>query len=229
MQTLIGVMMKLIQSEVCETPLDESIKEHLSEELLEQLYRISKSHDLAHIVGSALDDAGLLPEGELAEKFRSQCFAAVFRHERMQYEYERICETLEKAGVDFMPLKGPIIRAYYPKPWQRTSCDIDILVHEEVVDDTARMLCEQMGFEAESERLEHDISLRSPNGIHLELHFSLKGNVENIDPTLFRVWEYARPVEGWKHAYRQAPEFFVFHSLSHMAGHFIYGGCGLRS
>ena len=90
------------------------------------------------------------------------------------------------------------------------------------------MLCEKMGFAADGDRGYHDISLRSSDGIHLELHFSIKENLENVDSTLIRVWEYARPVEGWKHQYCQTPEFFVFHSLAHMSYHFIFGGCGLR-
>ncbi|MBO4954226.1 MAG: nucleotidyltransferase family protein, partial [Clostridia bacterium] len=33
--------------------------------------------------------------------------------------------------IDFMPLKGAVIRQYYPEPWMRTSCDIDIHVKKD--------------------------------------------------------------------------------------------------
>ena len=35
---------------------------------------------------------------------------------------------IKKVQIPFLPLKGSVIRQYYPEPWMRTSCDIDILV-----------------------------------------------------------------------------------------------------
>ena len=48
-------------------------------------------------------------------------------------EYENLCSAFEKAQIPFLPLKGSVIRKYYPEAWMRTSCDIDILVHDEDV------------------------------------------------------------------------------------------------
>ena len=228
MKTLTGVMMKLIKSEICEETLDPTVGALLSQEMLMALYRLSKSHDLAHIVGSALDRAGLLPEGELAEKYRKQSFTAVYRHERMKYEYERICDTLSEAEIEFLPLKGSLIRAYYPEPWQRTSCDIDVLVHEEDLNRAMAVLVEKLGFDAEEKIEYHDVSLHSPSGIHLELHFNLKENMDNIDALLVRVWDYTIPVEGRRFERRQTNEYLIFQTLAHLSYHFVHGGCGLR-
>lgn len=54
MDNLIELMMKLIKSEVCGTALDIDSPISLSEVESQKLYAISKSHDIAHIVGSAL-------------------------------------------------------------------------------------------------------------------------------------------------------------------------------
>ena len=96
-----------------------------------ELYRLSKKHDMAHIVGAALERRGLLGDDEVSAAFRKQQMLAVYRYETINYELEEIRELFEGEGIAFMPLKGSVIRKYYPQPWMRTSCDIDILVKEE--------------------------------------------------------------------------------------------------
>ena len=55
-------MMNLIGSEVCGTEADSGLYAALSDEEKIGLYRLSKKHDLAHIVGNALINDNLLRE-----------------------------------------------------------------------------------------------------------------------------------------------------------------------
>ena len=123
-------------------------------------------------------------------------FSELYRYLLFNYEYMRLCDTLETAKIDHLPLKGSIIREYYPESWMRTSCDIDILVHEQDLDRAVQTLCETLGYHTEGEREYHDISLFSPSGIHLELHFNILENTERIDGLLSRVWEFSKPIKG---------------------------------
>ena len=90
----------------------------------------------------------------------------VYRYEKINYELNRLCETLNEVKIPFIPLKGSVIRQYYPEPWMRTSCDIDVLVHEEAVDQTAQIIVEKLGYTYEKKQY-HDISLMSDGGVHL--------------------------------------------------------------
>lgn len=227
MEATLQLLLTLIKSELDGTPVASASLPPLDGEAAQRLYRLSKAHDLAHLCGSALETCGAMPEGEIGQKFQKQTMLAVFRHERTQYEYERICACLEENGIDFVPLKGALIRAYYPEPWMRTSCDIDVLVREEALDGAVKCLCETLGYRAE-EKDYHDISLYSESGIHLELHFHLGENVEGIDRELSRVWEYVTLEEGKRHTWRQSNEYLLFHTVAHMVHHFLTGGCGIR-
>ena len=230
MKQLVNVMMQLIKSEVCGTPMGEISNEVFSDFFLENLYQISKAHDLAHIVGSALEKLGVLKDEDdpISEQFRKQGFTAVYRYQQLQYAYETVCEVLESEKIPYMPLKGSVIRPYYAEPWMRTSCDIDILVHEENLEKAVETLCGSLEFTAEDEKQYHDISLYSQNGIHLELHFSILENMDNIDALLSKVWEHAVLTDGSTCSYRQTNEYLLFHVLAHMSYHFIRGGCGIR-
>ena len=125
---------------------------------------------------------------------------------------QKIIKLLEENKVDYLPLKGSIIQAYYPEPWMRTSCDIDILVKEEDLARAVDTLKEKLAYTSDDRRNYHDISLYSPNGVHLELHFSIQENMESIDDLLSRVWDYAVLVEGREYQYQQTNEYFLFHS-----------------
>lgn len=233
MEQLTRVMMQLIKSEICNIPSQESAQDALSDvicdEFLEKLYQLSKAHDLAHIVGNALEKRGLLSESPISQKFRKQTFTAVYRYQQLQYTYSRICAVLEEAKIPYLPLKGSVIRAYYPEPWMRTSCDIDVLVHEEDLERAVQALCQALSFKAEEEKGYHDVSLFSPNGIHLELHFSILEGMESIDTVLSHVWEYSSAAREGVYEYKQSYSYLIFHTVAHMSYHFVHGGCGVRA
>lgn len=129
MENLIRAMMDLIASEICGTNIDKS-QYSLTDEELVKLYKLSKSHDLAHLIGDVLIKNNLIGDGEIEAKFQNQMMLAVYRYEKINYELGCLREVMNEARIPFIPLKGSVIRQYYPKPWMRTSCDIDVLVHE---------------------------------------------------------------------------------------------------
>lgn len=198
----------------------------LSDEEARRLYALAKHHDLAHLATVALERHGQLPDGEIGELYAKARLLAVYRHGRLSYATDAACAALEAAGIDHIPLKGAIIRALYPEPWMRTSCDVDILVHEEDVDRAARAIEAACGLAEKPRRRYHDVLLCLDADTHIELHFSLREGYRSMDAVLARAWEHAEPEVG--HRYRLTPEFFLFYHVAHMAHHFLHGGCGLR-
>ena len=223
-----NMLFALLRSVLCAEELDASLFGELDEAKLESLYKISKKHDLAHLLSAALDKAGLLTDNEVSKKFGKQQFVAVYRYENLKYEYERICLTLEEARIPYIPLKGSVIRDLYPEPWMRTSCDIDILVHESDLEGAVTALVESLGYRANEEREYHDVSLFSDSGVHLELHFNIKENNDLLDHVLEQVWNYAEPVDDGAHKFELSKEFFIYHIFAHASYHFVSGGCGIR-
>ena len=126
-------MFNCIKYEICGQK-EKTVLPEVSARFLIEVYKLSKAHDVAHLVGDALNKNGVfenlpadLDENERAaiatvkEKFDEQIFTAVYRYENINYELERLKETLEEAKIPFIPLKGSVIRKYYPEPWMRTS------------------------------------------------------------------------------------------------------------
>ena len=164
-------MMNLIGSEICGNAVCADEIKALSDDELKALYKLSKSHDLAHLVGNALIKNNLLDEenlsgdenhdgdktqggenhsgvirSEIKQKFEKQILTAIYRYENINSELETLKTAFEEEKIPFIPLKGSVIRQYYPEPWLRTSCDIDILVKEADADKASKALAEHLQY-----------------------------------------------------------------------------------
>ncbi len=229
MEQVAKVMMHIIKCAIQKTPLDKEIKFFLTEDFLQKIYTISYAHDMAHIISATLDKYDLLPEGEISEKFREQELTAIYRYERLNFEYKQICEIFEKTEINFMPLKGAVLRELYPEPWMRTSCDIDVLVHKEDLKKAESVLKKELQYSKEYEGT-HDITLRSVNGVCIELHYDLveDNRAKDSPKVLKNIWEYSHLKENYKYFHIMNRDMFCFYHIAHLAKHFEVGGCGIR-
>ena len=200
----------------------------ITPEILPALFRLSKAHDVAHIVGSALLSAGILPEGKAKETFKSEVNLSVFRYETMNYELNRICGLFESEKIQFMPLKGAILRKFYPEPEMRSSCDIDIFVKPEKLDDAIKVLTDKAGYDFKG-KFAHDASLFSPSNVHLELHFRLDDSDKEKERFFSSAFDSATKLDAYDYGFVMSDAMFVAYFSSHMAKHFSHGGCGVRT
>ena len=159
------LFIKILCSELNETEIDSSVKEQLTPEVISSLYLLSKHHDLAHIVASAFQKNGILADDDISKELNKQRLLSVYRNEQMKYAFSEICEILENAEIKYIPLKGSVIRPYYPEESMRTSCDIDILIPENDIE-TATAKFTENGYKLRKKNF-HDVSLFSHTGIHL--------------------------------------------------------------
>ncbi len=226
------IVFELIKDVVCGKALSEEAKLAIKDgTCLAEVYKISKKYDLLHLIADALEKNNLLPEDEeKREKILKARRSAVCRYEQLHYEFERIAELLEEEKIPYIPLKGTVLRAYYPQPWMRTSCDIDILVHAEELEKARDSIVEALGYEQTTQTL-HDLSLYISKRIHLELHHCLidesEANSKEIE-VVNRTWENAFPVELEAYRYEMTWEMFYFYHILHAVKHFRIGGCGIR-
>ena len=218
----------LIRAELTGADLPMRWGDALSADQLSAVYALAQKHDLAHIVTGALEKCGLLGEDETSQKFKKARYAAVYRYEQLRYELEAICRELSNASIPHIPLKGAVLRMWYPEPWMRTSCDIDILVKPDDLQRASQVLTEQLGYGKHIEGT-HDVAFFTPGGLHIELHFDTveENRAVRAGEVLRDVWCYAQIENGAQ--YRLSDEMFYFYHIAHMAKHMEVGGCGVRT
>ena len=224
----VDILISAVRAQVCGAKIEPFGE--ISSEQMAQLYGMSKAQDMAHIVATELDRQGLLSsDDEICAKFRKQQFIALMIYERINYELEEICRTLEDRQIPHVPLKGSVIRKLYAEPWMRTSADIDLLVSPEDLDRAADALKSALEYREEG-GTEHDKSLFAPSGVHLELHYETIEEEYDTDANrvLKGFWDYSLPEDGWSYRRASSDDMFYFFHMAHLVKHFSGSGCGMR-
>lgn len=217
----------ILRSAIDGAKLNDNEIQAYSRDMLPHFLELSAKHDIAHLLAFGLKQNALISkEDRDIEKY---ILKAVCRYEKTRYEYEKLCATLEKTQIPFLPLKGSVIRKYYPEPWMRTSCDIDILVHENDCEKTKSVLVELCGY-TYHEKGSHDISFFTPSKVHVELHYDLveDGKANDSSKVLKNIWSKVHRRDGMEYWYEMSDEIYYFYHIAHMAKHFEDGGCGIR-
>ena len=217
---------ELIRYEICNIPVDSHLVSIADDEMLEAVYDFAIKIDMGYIVASALSKLNLLSSEAKAAFFNEQ-LATVYRYEALKYDLESISNLFEENEIVFVPLKGSVIREYYPKPEMRTSCDIDILVHKSDLKKGRVLLEDNLGF-VYNDKCGHDISFWSPTQTEIELHHTLFEHDFDEKEQLDKVWDYTQSVDGYKYKFELDKAFFMFYHIVHMAKHVRSGGCGVR-
>ena len=226
--TVESLLFTLIRSAVFDEPITDKVKSACTPEMLAEVYPLAKSHDVAHLMGKALVGLGL-PDSEPLTRSRNKMLQAVYRYYRQDFEYQQICAALSAAGIPYIPLKGSVLRPYYPEPWMRTSADTDILIHKEDLERAQAILEKDLHF-VERRVSAHDVSLISPANELLELHYAIVEDfvLPKAREILDHIWEYAVPVEGAPYQYALPDDLFYYYHMVHMAKHVSGGGCSIR-
>lgn len=220
------LLFALLRHAVCGEELKVETINACTPENLEPVYKLAKKHDLAHLVAHAVEGMDI-PECEVLNKLKNAKMRAIYRYARIDYEYERICQTLETARIPFIPLKGSVLRQYYPEPWMRTSGDIDVLVKESDFDRAVTELACH-GWTVKGDIQYQNICLYAESGVLLELHFNIRVKMDAADAVMDLVWQNVTLENEKLYTYCQTDAFFVCHQLAHMAKHVLVGGCGIR-
>ena len=89
---------------LCREELCGNAPTEIAVDALPALQTLAKQQDVSHIVAAALQRRSV-PD-RLAAQLRKEQQLAMYRYERMQHEYERICTVLGDEKIPYLPLKG---------------------------------------------------------------------------------------------------------------------------
>lgn len=180
---------------------------------------LAKRHQMEHVIAHAL-----LQKGQ--KEFAKPLHQSIWMSEQQTFVLDRVREAFNAHKIPFIPLKGSVLRTFYPEEWMRNGCDIDILIRQEDIE-SAKTVLEHLGCVDQKGKSAHDITFKA-GAVCMELHYTLIEDyrLPQIAGVLDRVWDYAEPVDGFEYA--MSDEMFYFYHVAHMVKHFENGGCGVR-
>jgi len=192
---------------------------------MDALYAQAGRHMLSAAAAVALEAAGVEEP-----RFNDARGNAIRKIILLDADRARVLDALEKAGIRYMPLKGIVLKDYYPEIGMRQMTDNDIFFDRTRAADVKEIM-ESLGFTAQSfGRRHHDIYVRPPVS-NFEMHRDL--NDDSVEEELSRYYQAAEekllkdPDNGFGYHFRQ--EDFYIYMIAHEYKHYRLSGTGLRS
>lgn len=167
---------------------------------------------------------GLSPESPIMNKLQDLYCVEFLHSERQIASLEQFYQTLEENGIEYMPVKGAVMKYIYPSHELRTMGDADILIHTEQKEKISAIM-EALGYTFHSES-DHEWNWANSE-LKLELHKRLVSSDEKNYYSYFGDgWEWAKTKEGCRWSMSQE-DAFIF-EFSHFTRHYCKGGIGVR-
>ena len=190
---------------------------------LDQVYVFASRHMLSAMTALALERAGFKDDRS------SRCIAQAIRREVIfSRELQEIECKLDETRIWYVPLKGIVLKEYYPYSYAREMADHDLLVDAQRAEDVKHIM-EDAGFTTEYfGGLNHDVYHKEPI-LNYEMHTALYGI--NHDEKFYHYYQNVKDrlihKQGCEYAF-SAEDFYIY-IITHAYKHYQMSGTGLRT
>ena len=191
----------------------------------QEIYTLAENHNVTAIIASKIKELpqGSRPKGRLLSAFNQRLGYAVQNYEIKMQAMTYLIETLSKAGIDHLLVKGAVLRFLYPSPELRTSGDTDVVVrpseYKQAIEtlkkakfrvDFIRNYCSQVAY----------------GGELFDLHTELESI--NVQSKIYYSTPFDDISENTGHTYKLKPVYHLLYVITHIAYHLKNGGAGVR-
>lgn len=198
----------------------------------EDIYRMAVSHNVSVMTLSAIDMLDVKPSEELYGEWDRRRSISSAQGTVQLFERDSIFQKLEENHIEYIPLKGCILKEMYPKQEYREMTDLDIVVHEK---DQAAVGClmESLGYASDGlDDKKKDDSYRKEPFMHVEMHRHLLSSFQfrrmHIDDDFMQnPFDYAEPA-AVNYRYQFTDSDTYYYLLMHLAKHYLINGAGIR-
>ncbi len=146
--------------------------------------------------------------------------------EKQRSSVEKLCTAFEEHQIDYLLLKGCVLKDLYPRRELRAMGDADILIRPEQYDEICEIV-RNLGYQ---EAVSPDYTRNwKTDDLYLELHLSLlsaKDSTRDLYARFGDGWSRAIPICGHRYGFRSEDEYlFIF---LHFVKHYRLSGIGCR-
>ena len=192
-------------------------------------YRISKYHSLRAFFYQVVTALKLDVPQECLSKLEQDYLLNVRKAVSFEEERKALYGYLNEQGIDYLPLKGIIIKDYYPDQFSREFADNDILFDEKK-DKLVKEFFVKRDYEVEAFRKSnHDVFQKKPF-FNFEMHRALFGETEDNGLIIKYFNNYLNKslIKENKEHYLSDEDFYIYFT-AHSYKHYHGSGCGIRT
>ena len=201
----------------------------IDKSLVSFFYKISKAHSLSALLYKAIVDVKASIDKEYLVKLEEPYLLNVRKVASFNKERKELYQYLNDNDIDYLPLKGIILKDYYPDNSIREFADNDILFDENK-DKLVKDFFIKRDYEIEVFRkTNHDVYLKKPF-FNFEMHRSLFGETGDNKKVVayFKDHLNKAPIKENKEHYLSNEDFYIYFT-AHSYKHYHVSGCGIRT
>ncbi|MDP4152620.1 MAG: nucleotidyltransferase family protein [Bacillota bacterium] len=194
-----------------------------------KLYAIAEKHKISNMIyyGISKLDSFSMPPNDIFTKFFIDYKKAVAKEAVQHAEVENIKRIFEKNNIDYIVLKGYILKSLYPCPDMRQMADIDILIKDKDLKKINNIMI-KLGYIKKDSCNYHEAYQKIPY-MNIEIHKALVSESSPYCSYVNNIWDKASPTNNSKNEYQLPPEDFLIYLFIHLTKHYTNGGTGIRS
>lgn len=198
---------------------------------MEALLRLAKAHSVSAMVCMALEQTDAFQHA--AETTRLKWLdaknKAVRKNMLLDAERHQLEKEFAEHGIWYMPLKGSILKDWYPKFGMREMADNDILFDASKRKEV-KAIFQGRGYTVKGYNKSNHDEYEKPPIYNFEMHVSLfHGMYKELTEQYENVKERLLPVDGTAYQFAFTPEDFYVFVLAHAHKHYSHSGTGIRT
>jgi hypothetical protein len=151
---------------------------------------------------------------------------AVYKTLFQEEELKCISSLFSKNGIKFLPLKGSILRQWYPSNDLRSMADLDILIPKNDFKQVKKFL-PSLGYTLKHEGGNHDVYMKKPF-MNIEIHRNMIDESYALSVYYHDIWSKTKLKNQDSTELKLTDEDFYLFVIAHGAKHFNNGGTGIR-
>ena len=190
-----------------------------------EVYSLAEKHMLSTAVAMALESAGY----ENEQSIRKIGFS-LRKISLLEADKKSVFQKLEEAEIWYMPLKGAVLKDFYPRLGMREMSDYDILFDASRANDVKNIM-KNLGFHTSEFGIQNEDVYYKALISNFEMHRSLFGarHGEIICDYFKNIKKRLIKDKDKNYGFHFSPEDFYIYMITHEYTHYSSSGTGLRS
>lgn len=216
------VMLELVRCAVTgKTPE----KQEFQPEELENLFKVCQNHILTACIAYVLESAGIHHH-----QFTQAKEKAIRKNIILETECNKIFAQLEQHQIWYIPLKGALLKNWYPKLGMRQMSDHDILCDNSKRSKIKEIML-NLGFTCEHFGVGNNDAYFKPPVCNFEMHSELFAltQIGKLHSYYSNIKEKLIKDENNQYGYHFRTEDFYIYFMAHEYKHYATGGIGVRT
>ena len=189
--------------------------------------KVADRHQITPMIYYGAHKSGIeLPDDSYVKLKRATYYAATV-DTCQNCESSELFRTFSKNDIDYMPLKGILLKQFYPNPELRVMSDVDVLIKVEQYEAISDIM-KRLGY-FEKVESDHELVWSKPPIMIIELHKRLIPSYNKDYYAYFGDgWQFARRSEYDPCRHEMCDEDQLIYLFTHFAKHYRDGGVGIK-